>query len=161
MDARGGKGRPDLRAEYEALLDMANDGEPLRTRLRDAHHVRLVRSDEEGCAAAQLPRGVYGFTGSAGLAAPLFAARRYRNFEVHHRHDGQIAIVGFVTAADLAKLAGAGEAIEVTIYPDATEEATEIVAITYSRIAQHRQYTVRTAAGLAMHVLPDREPAEA
>ena len=54
-----------------------------------------------------------------------------------------------------------GEAIEVTVYPDATEEATEIVAISYSRIAQHRQYTVRTAAGLAMHVLPDREPAEA
>ena len=140
---------------------MANDGEPLRTRLRNAHQLRLVRSDEEGCAAAHLPRGVYGFTGSAGLAAPLFAARRYRNFEVHHRHDGQIAIVGFITPTDLAKLAGADEVVEVTVYPDATAEAEEIVAITYSRIAQHRQYTVRTAAGLAMHVLPDREPAEA
>jgi hypothetical protein len=140
---------------------MANDGEPLRTRLRNAHQLRLVRSDEEGCAAAHLPRGVYGFTGSAGLAAPLFAARRYRNFEVHHRHDGQIAIVGFVTPADLAQLSGADEVVEVTVYPDATAEAEEIVAITYSRIAHHRQYTVRTAAGLAMHVLPDREPAEA
>jgi hypothetical protein len=140
---------------------MPNDGELLRTRFRNAHQVRLVRSEEEGCAAAHLPRGVYGFTGSAGLAAPLFAARRYRNFEVHHRHDGQIAIVGFVTAADLAKLARAGEASDVILYPDRTAEAAEIVAITYSRIAQHHQYTVRTAAGLAMQVLPDREPAEA
>jgi hypothetical protein len=104
---------------------------------------------------------VYGFTGSAGLAAPLFAARRYRNFEVHHRHDGQIAIVGFVTPAEFDKLARAVAATEITLYPDATDEATEILAISYLRIAQHRQYTVRTAAGLAMHVLPDRAPAEA
>ena len=140
---------------------MPHHGEPLRTRLRNAHQVRLVRAEEEGCAAAHLPRGVYGFTGSAGLAAPLFAARRYRNFEVHHRLDGQIAIVGFVTATDFARLAVAGEAIAVTVYPDATEEATEIVAISYSRIVQHRQYTLRTAAALAMHVVPDGEPAEA
>ncbi len=112
------------------------------------------------------PRQIYpgecnGFTGSAGLAAPLFAARRYRNFEVHHRHDGQITIVGFVTVDDAGKLAAALESIEITLYPDATDDATEIVAISYLRIAHHRQYTVRTAAGLAMHVLPDRAPAQA
>jgi hypothetical protein len=140
---------------------MSYDPEALRILLRDAHKVRIVRSEEEGSAAAHLPRGVFGFTGSAGLAAPLFAARRYRNFEVHHLHDGQIAIVGFVTPADFEKLARAAAAVEITMYPDAAAEATEIVAITYLRIAQHRQYTVRTAAGLAMHVLPDRAPAEA
>ncbi len=140
---------------------MANDAETVRNLLRDIHHVRLVRSEEEGSATANLPKGVYGFTGSAGLAAPLFAARRYRNFEVHHRHDGQITIVGFVTTEDVEKLAAAHEAIEITVYPDATEQATEIVAISYHRIAHHRQYTVRTAAGLAMHVLPDRAPAKA
>ena len=139
---------------------MTHDAEPLRSLLRDVHKVRLVRSEEEGSAAANLPRGVYGFTGSAGLAAPLFAARRYRNFEVHHRHDGQITIVGFVTVDDAGKLAAALESIEITLYPDATVEATEIVAISYLRIAHHRQYTVRTAAGLAMHVLPDRAPAQ-
>ena len=135
------------------------DAEARRAQLRHAHRVRLVRPDEEGSAAADLPSGVYGFTGSAGLAAPLFAARRYRNFEVHHRHDGQIVIVGFVTPPDRDRLAAAAEPIDVTAYPDATDEATEIVAISYGRIAPHRQHTVRSAAGLAMHVLPDREPA--
>jgi hypothetical protein len=138
---------------------MSPDTERQRAQLRDAHHVRLVRPDEEGSAAAHLPRGVYGFTASAGLAAPLFAARRYRNFEVHHRRDGQIAIIGFVTVPDRERLAAANEPIDLTLYPDASGEATEIISISYARIAPHRQHTERTAAGLAMHVLPDREPA--
>jgi hypothetical protein len=126
-----------------------------RDALRTAHRVRLVEPAEEGSAAADLPRGVYGFTGSAGLAAPLFAARRYRNFEIHHLHDGEVAIIGFVTPSAAARLRAADAALELTVYPDVEGAATEAVAISYSRIAQHRQYSVRNTPGLVLHVSPE------
>ena len=129
--------------------------EGARRALRLAHRVRLVEPAEEGSAAADLPRGVYGFTGSAGLAAPLFAARRYRNFEIHHLHDGAVAIIAFVTPTDAARLRAADSSLELTVYPDAEEPATEAVAIAYSRIAQHRQYSVRNTPGLLLHVAPE------
>ena len=59
-------------------------GDTAREALRREHGVRPVSDDEEGTAADVQPRGVYGFTGSPALASPLFSARRYRNFEVHH-----------------------------------------------------------------------------
>lgn len=125
-----------------------------RVALRSAHQVRLVESKEEGAAAADLPPGVYGFTGSPGLAAPLFAERRYRNFEVHHLRDGSVAIVGFVTPALAAILAVSDQLLAITIYPDAEGDSTEIVSIPYSRIVHHRQYSVRNAAGLELQVGP-------
>jgi hypothetical protein len=129
--------------------------EAARVALRTAHRVRVVEPDEEGSAAADLPPGVYGFTGSAGLAAPLFAARRYRNFEIHHLHDGDIAIIGFVTPADAERLRAAHAPLELTVYPDSEGSAAEIVAISYSRIAQHRQYSIRNTPGLVLHVSPE------
>lgn len=132
---------------------MEKSADAARDRLRATHKVRLVQSHEEGTAAAELPVGVYGFTGSPGLAAPLFAARRYRNFEVHH-HARDVAIVGFVTARDRARLEQGGEPFDLTIYPDAEGEATEIVAIDYAQIAQHRQYSVRNSAALTLRIRP-------
>jgi hypothetical protein len=112
-----------------------------------------VQPHEEGTAAAVLPQGTYGFTGSPGLAAPLFAVRRYRNFEIHN-YSGDVAIIGFISPRDAARLANQGEAIEVTIYPDAEGEATELVAVSYTRITQHRQYAIRNAPGLTLLVRP-------
>jgi hypothetical protein len=129
--------------------------ESARAEVRARHRVRLVEPHEEGSAAAELPSGVYGFTGSAGLAAPLFAARRYRNFEVHHLADGDVVIVGFVTPEEAERLHRAQAPFQLTIYPDVEGEATTITAISYSRIAQHRQYSVRNTAGLVLHVSPE------
>lgn len=129
--------------------------ESARAIVRSRHRVRLVEPHEEGSAAADLPPGVYGFTGSAGLAAPLFAARRYRNFEVHHLPDGEVAIVGFVTTAEAARLRDTRTPIELMIYPDADADATEIIAIPYSRMAPHRQHAVLNAPGMVVHVSPE------
>lgn len=128
--------------------------ETARERLRALHRVRLVQPTEEGTAAGDLPAGVFGFTGSPGLAAPLFAVRRYRNFEIHHRLDGVVAIVGFAHPRDVSRLAHAGEPFDITIYPDVEGEAAEIVAISYTQIAQHRQYSVRNAPGMSLRVKP-------
>jgi hypothetical protein len=135
--------------------------EEKRIALRTRHQVRLVESHEEGSAAASLPRGVYGFTASAGLAAPLFAAQRYRNFEVHHLRDGDIAIVGFVSPAEFIRLQHAHVPIDITLYPDIDGESSEIVAVSYTRIEQHRQYSIRNTPGLVLHIAPQVETAGA
>jgi hypothetical protein len=112
-----------------------------------------VESHEEGTAVADLPRGVYGFTGSPALAAPLFAERRYRNFEIHHLSDGSVAIIGFVSTEHASRLASATETdVDVTVYPDAETGVTELVAISYECIASHRQYSIRNASGMNLRV---------
>ena len=80
-------------------MTSTHTSEHARETLRREHAVRLVAASEEGFAAAELPGGVYGFTSSPALASPLFAARQYRNFEIHHQPNGIISLVGFVTPA--------------------------------------------------------------
>ena len=124
-----------------------------RDTLRREHGVRVVNAREEGSAAAALPPGVYGFTGSPVLASPLFAVRRYRNFEVHRLVAG-VSLVGFVTPSEAAELAHpAADSVTVTIYPEAMDEANVLVSIPYNRIVQHRQYAIRNAEAIALRVL--------
>jgi hypothetical protein len=128
--------------------------EQAREALRRKHGVRLVQPDEEGAAAVDLPVGLYGFTSSPALASPMFAARRYRNFEVH-RLAAAPAVVGFVTAADAARLSStSSEPVAIRVFPDAVEEVSTIVAISYDRIVQHRQYSIRNAEAIVLHVEP-------
>ena len=126
-------------------------GEDAREALRREHGVRLVRPDEEGFAAAHLPAGVYGFTSAPALESPLFAARQYRNFEIHHTSAG-ICVVGFATPAEASQLVNADKSIAVTLHPTVEGDATAIVSIPYQRVAVHRQYSVRNAAAITLHV---------
>ncbi len=128
--------------------------ESAREGLRQDHAVRLVSNQEEGSAAAALPPGVYGFTGAPVLASPLFAVRRYRNFEVH-RLSTSVHLVGFVTEAEAAQLGHptGDTVITVQIYPDAERHATAIVSIPYGRIAQHRQYAIRNGEAISLQVV--------
>jgi hypothetical protein len=128
--------------------------ESAREALRREHGVRVVSESEEGAAAEDLPAGTYGFTGSPLLASPLFAIQRYRNFEVHRLPNGP-ALIGFVTPADAAKLThGAHDTVTVRVYPDAEGDATTIVALSYDRVVQHRQYAVRNADAITLQVAP-------
>lgn len=128
-----------------------------RNELRTKHRVRLVQHHEEGTAAEHLPGGVYGFTNAPALAAPLFSQARYRNFEVHRLPDGErpLLIVGFVTPTELRQLTGAGEPVDITLYPEIEGDATEIVAIPASRIVHHREYAIRNTAGIVLRVTPE------
>jgi hypothetical protein len=116
--------------------------ESAREVMRSQHGVGLVSPAQEGVAAADLPVGLYGFTSSPALASPMFATRRYRNFEVHRLPSGP-AVVGFVTPSEAASLSTAADAVQIRLFPDA--EASVIVAIGYDRIVHHRQYSVRSA----------------
>jgi hypothetical protein len=128
--------------------------ESAREALRREHDVRLVTPEEEGAAAEHLPAGVYGFTSSPALASPLFALRKFRNFEVHRLTSG-VCVIGFVTPADAAALAHAqNDTVAVQLYPDAEGNAEVIVSVSYDRVVQHRQYAVRNAAAINLHIRP-------
>jgi hypothetical protein len=135
-------------------MALSADSMTAREDLRRAHGVRLVEPHEEGFAAELLPIGVYGFTGSPALASPLFAVPRYRNFEVHRTAGGDVVLVAFVTSAEAQRLASTTGVVHLTAYPDIEGEARAIVAIPYSRIVHHRQYSVRNVAGIALEVRP-------
>ena len=125
-----------------------------RDNLRREHGVRPVSSADEGVAAADLPIGVYGFTSSPALASPMFAVRRYRNFEVH-RLAGGPAVVGFVTPREAESLKTMStDAIQIHLYPDAEGDASVIVAVGYDRIVHHRQYSIRNAEAIVLNVSP-------
>ena len=127
--------------------------EAARETLRRDHGVRLVTAAEEGSPAEALPANVYGFTASPVLASPLFANRRYRNFEVHRLAVG-VRLIGFVSPAAASELAHPGsDTVSVTVYPDAEGDATAIVSIPYDRIAQHRQYAIRNAEAITLRVM--------
>jgi hypothetical protein len=135
-------------------MSMTSATESAREALRREHDVRLVTPEEEGVSAEHLPAGVYGFTSSPALASPLFALRKFRNFEVHRLASGVCAI-GFVTPANAAALAHAqDDTVAVQLYPDAEGDAAVIVSVSYDRVVQHRQYAVRNAEAIHLHIRP-------
>ena len=119
--------------------------------LRAAHGVRIVAEAEEGTGVNALPPGVYGFTYSPGLpSAPLFAQRRYRSYETHKTHSGDIFVVGYTDRATAGKIESTREVITVTIQPKAADTADTLVLIPYSRIHQHRQHAAPNQDGFTV-----------
>lgn len=129
-------------------------GAEARAALRAEHGVRLVEPREEGFGADQLPDGVYGFTYSPAIAAPLFATFRHRTFELHRLAGGVAVIIGFVPPGDAARLPGATEPVEITLYHDATDEASALVVIPCSSIVHHRQVATPNQVGIKLRVNP-------
>lgn len=130
-------------------IDHASVGD--REALRQRHGVRLVEAAEEGTAVQKLPDGVYGFTHSPAIASPLFRTFRYRAFEVHRVAGGEAWILGFVGKAEAEALAAGGERT-LTLYHERNGDADTLVAVPYSRIARHRQYSVQNTPGLELQV---------
>jgi hypothetical protein len=126
--------------------------------LRVEHRVRVVDSAEEGSGINVLPGGVYGFTYSPGLPnAPVFADRRFRSYETHKLPNGEVFLIGFVSA-DTARQFDAGLTdISIQIQPEPDQEASTLVKVPYARIRQHRQYAAPNQHGFAVTLKPLRE----
>jgi hypothetical protein len=139
------------------ITEIHGAGVEAREALRRQHGVRLVEPAEEGSSIQQLPDGVYGFTHSPAIAAPLFRTFRYRAFEMH-RVGGEALIVAYVAPAEAERLRAATGAIGLTVHHDREGDADTLIVIPYSRIARHRQYSVRNTEGLELELLP---PAQA
>ena len=108
--------------------------EQRREQLRSEQKLRPLRNDEEGAAVAALPSGVYGFTYAPATETPLFARKSYHSFEVHKTGDGTAQMIAFVTSTDAARIQAHEDEIDVTIYPDPYENATEMVIIPFDRV---------------------------
>src|SRR5215211_5564017 len=116
--------------------------------LRVAHQVRVVADPEEGSGVDALPGGVYGFTYSPGLHnAPLFAAPRYRSYEIHKLPSGEVFLIGYATGDAARELSVASAEITIQIHPRAEDAYATVVTIPYSRIRRHRQYAAPNQEG--------------
>ena len=124
--------------------------------LRTTHRVRIVTAEEEGGGVNALPAGVYGYTYSPGLVnAPLFTTRRYRSFEIHKLPEGEVFVIGFVTAEAAQQLSSALTDVSIQLQSEPDEQATLLATIPYSRIRQHRQYAAPNQQGFSVTVTPD------
>jgi len=137
------------RSRSSAKKSPATDNKPLdtttepetpedaeRKALRTANQLRLLSEDEEGFGIDRVPAGVFGFTSSPGEAAPLFRQQIFRSFEMHKHLDGEIYLLGFVTADQGERLSSRASQLDIILYPDAFGEAEKLVTIPVSRIAR-------------------------
>ena len=123
--------------------------------LRTAHQVRLVTSEEEGTGMSGLPGGVYGFSYSPGLsAAPLFAIRRYRSYEIHKLPSGDVFVIGFAQPEAARALSTASVEMIVQVHPQPESGFDTLVTIPYSRIRHHRQSAAPNQDGFTVTVAP-------
>ena len=121
--------------------------------LRTTHNVRIVSPDEEGMGVNSLPGGVYGFTYSPALPnAPLFAERRFRNYETHKLAGGEIFVIGFADAETAAALESTSGEQTLQIQPEPDGRAGVLVKVPYSRIGHHRQYAAPNQHGFTVTV---------
>ncbi len=121
--------------------------------LRITNAVRLVTDGEEGMGVNALPNGVYGFTYSPALpSAPLFSIRRFRSFETHKLQDGTVLLIAFIGQAAAKALETPGTAVEVSVQPEPEEGADTLVAIPYSWIRHHHQFSVPTEHGATLQL---------
>lgn len=122
--------------------------------MREQHRVRLVEPSEEGFGIDKLPDGVFGFTYSPAVAAPLFATFRYRTFEMHKVAGGEAVIIGFAPAADAARLSTAADAVDITLFHDADGAADTLIAVPYARILHHRQIATPNQVSVPLRIAP-------
>jgi hypothetical protein len=75
--------------------------------------------------------------------SPLFAAPTYRSFEVHRTAGADCLLICFATPEDAAAIRAVEKAVEVRLYPDAYNDATELLAVSYSRLTAKKLVTSR------------------
>lgn len=128
---------------------------PDQEKLRAEYQLRPVTADEEGLGVNAVPNGVYGFTYSPAFEnSPLYATRRFRCYETHRRHDGTVHLLGFVSDAHAAALAGATGPVEICLQPEPEAGCERFVILAHDRIQAHKLVAVRTEHGVTMKVGP-------
>src|SRR5712691_2572792 len=123
--------------------------------LRTTHNVRIVSAEEVGMGVDAVPGGVYGFTYSPALPnAPLFAVRRYRSYETHKLANGEVLVVGFTTPDSARQFSSSDADVNLQLQPEPEADANMLIAIPYSRIRHHRQYSAPNQHGFTVTVAP-------
>ena len=135
MATRAGRKRetPPLPKTFDGRdIDLMEEQQ--REQLRSQHKLRPLRNEEEGVGITKLPNGVYGFTYAPATETPLFVRKSYHSFEVHKTSNGAAHMLAFVAPADAQRIRAEEDEIDVTVYPDPYETATELVVIPFDRV---------------------------
>lgn len=112
--------------------------------LRSERNLRALTPEEEGNPVSVLPAGIYGFTYSPSFElTPLFASKRFRNFEYHKLADGSVELVGYVTAVEAEHVRSGVGGFEVQLYPDPTAESNQLASLPMDRLARTSQRQAR------------------
>lgn len=113
---------------------------------RASHEVKLVEGEQEGTLITELPPGTYGFTYAPDLEAgsPVFRRRAYRSFEIHKSADGGLHFIGYLNPDDAARVEAGDEYVEVSLYPEPFESATQPVSIGAARVVNRNPRLPRT-----------------
>ncbi len=107
--------------------------------VRVRNTVTPVKTEDEGSPLEQLPDRTYGFTYSpVNESTPLYARRTLQAFEVHKLSDGVVHLLGFLKAADAAKLAAATGELDVNLYPEPNGDSTTLVEVPLERVMRAR-----------------------
>jgi hypothetical protein len=108
-----------------------------RQAFRSQNGVQLVQGEAEGDILKYARGGIYGFTyAPQTLDCGLFAKNPYLSFEMHKQADNSIFLLVVVTPEMKAKIEGASGPVEIAIYPDAYQTASELMALPYGKL-QH------------------------
>ena len=118
-----------------------------REQLRNQYGLRAVDAREEGFGVSQLPERVYGFTYAPLGETPVFAKHAFQSFEVHKLPNGEATLLAFVTPPDASAIRDGQRELSVRLYPEAWDDATEMVAIPYSRLFSKRLLPSRERGG--------------
>lgn len=124
--------------------------------IRALNQVQLIADEGEGTAAADLPNGKYGFSWAPQAEAPVFRKQGYQSFEIHKAADGEIHLIGFITAEDSSRLASSAEDFYINLYPLPYESATKAVSIAKSQILQHRDPARDAGNAIKLKLAPVR-----
>lgn len=131
--------------------NLADD--PERDALRAKHQVRLTTLEEEGYDLPRLPDGIYGFTTTLGRRdAPLFRRPITQSYEVHKLLDGTVMLVGYVSAEDAHKLATSKEVVNIRLFPDRQDNASELVNLPEHRVVHYKEHSQRSGEGLQLDI---------
>ena len=123
--------------------------------LRISNKVKLIDEVLEGTGIDALPGGIYGFTFSPALHnSPLFRAKHFRSYEIHKLDDGFVCLIGFVQIVDATRFKDTKETFDILIQPEPEPNSDVLLAIPYSCISQHHQFSVPTDHGIKIAVTP-------
>ena len=106
-----------------------------RDTLRRQHGVQLVQGEAEGDILKYARGGIYGFTyAPQTLDCGLFAKNPYLSFEMHKLASDAIKLLVVVTPEMKQKIDAATGVVEISFYPDAYANASELMALPYQNL---------------------------
>ncbi len=107
---------------------------------RTRKQLRPLLPEDEGMPLHLLPDNVFGFTySSLNESTPLFIRHAFQSFEVHKLMDGEVHLLGYLTAEQAKQIQSGSGPLECDLYPEPRDKADQLVEIPVHKITRARQ----------------------